>query len=186
MANKKLTDKQLAFANEYIIDFNATKAAIRAGYAESRAQQTGSDLLANPKVQDAIATAIEERNKRAKVDADYVLNRLVEIDQMDVIDILDAQGNILPLAKWPKQWRTTINSFDIQEIIGLDEAALIKKIKWPDKVRNLELLGKHVDVQAWKEKVEHDGNLQITNLIKDISKEAAESENDSPLPKDNI
>lgn len=51
---------------------------------------------------------------------------------------------------WSKAWRTTLSAIDIAELSSDgDQAAILKKIKWPDKVRNLELIGKHVDVSAF-------------------------------------
>ena len=102
---------------------------------------------------------MEERNERLKIDADYVLNRSVRIDEMDVLDILKDCGTIKPVSEWPKIWRQFISGIDIAELS--DSAALVKKIKWPDKVRNLELIGNHVDVQAFKGaiKLEVDGGL---------------------------
>lgn len=151
----KLTDKQELFAREFIVDLNATQAAIRAGYSAKTAQEQSSRLLSNVMVQARVSELKAERNERNEIDADYVLRRLVEIDQMDVLDILNSNGDLKPVAEWPKLWRTTLSGLDIIAIAGNgDTAALLKKIKWPDKVKNLELLGKHISVQAFKEQVE--------------------------------
>ncbi len=106
-----------------------------------------------------IAVLREERCKRTQIDADYVLKRLRDWDELDPIDILADDGSILPIRQWPKVWRQSISGFDVAEIAkaGSDSDAvltILKKIKWPDKVKNLELIGRHVDVQAWKERVE--------------------------------
>lgn len=150
-----LTDKQEMFCREYLIDLNATQAAIRAGYSEKTARATGSENLSKPDIQEFIATLKLARNEKAEIDADYVLHRLVEIDQMDVLDILNPTGELKPVAEWPLVWRTTLSGLDIVEMASEgNTAALLKKIKWPDKVKNLELLGKHISVQAFKEQVE--------------------------------
>lgn len=148
----KLTDKQELFAREFIKDLNATQAAIRAGYSVKTAQEQSSRLLSNVMVQSRIGELKADRNEQVGVDAAYVLRRLVEIDQMDVLDILLANGELKPIKDWPKTWRTTLSGMDVSEMAG-DAAGLLKKIKWPDKVKNLELLGKHVDVQAFKESI---------------------------------
>jgi len=83
---------------------------------------------------------------------------------MDVADILDDAGNILPVRDWPKCWRQTISGLDVNEILSGDVATVIKKIKWPDKVKNLELIGKHVDVQAFKDQVGLSGSLKMGDL----------------------
>lgn len=151
----KLNDRQELFCLEYMKDLNATQAAIRAGYSEGSAGSIGFENLKKPEIQNRIAGLLEERNNAVKVDAQYVLKRLVEIDQMDVKDILNDDGTIKPILEWPRSWRTTLSGMDITELSNDgDIEAILKKIKWPDKVRNLELLGKHVDVSAFMDKQE--------------------------------
>ncbi|EGO7966271.1 terminase small subunit [Escherichia coli] len=147
----KLTYKQELFAREYLKDLNGTQAAIRAGYSEKTANEQASRLLANVNVQKFVAELKSARVEQTGIDAAYVLRRLVEIDQMDVLDILLQNGELKPIKDWPKVWRTTLSGMDVVEMASADSAALLKKIKWPDKVKNLELLGKHVSVQAFKE-----------------------------------
>ena len=153
MAN--LTPKQQRFVEEYLIDLNATQAAIRAGYSEKTAKVIAAQNLSKLNVQEAIEEAQNKRQEQTQIDAAYVLKRLVEIDQMDVLDIMDDDGNVKPLREWPKIWRQYISNI---ETISVDDGeGWLKKIKWPDKVKNLELLGKHVSVGAFKDKIEHTG-----------------------------
>jgi phage terminase small subunit len=148
-----LTEKQEAFCREYLLDLNAKQSAIRAGYSEKTAEQQAYQLLQKTSVQERIAELQAARNTRVEVNADYVLRRLVEIDKMDVLDILLANGELKPIKDWPKTWRTTLSGMDVTEMAG-EAAGLLKKIKWPDKVKNLELLGKHISVQAFKEQID--------------------------------
>ncbi len=162
-----MTPKQQAFVREYLIDLNATQAATRAGYSEATANEQGARLLANVSIAAAINAELEKRAARTQINADYVLNRLVEIDQMDVLDIMDDKMNLKPISEWPKVWRQYLSGFDVAEMFeGRGEEremiGILKKIKWPDKVKNLELLGKHVGVQAFKDRVEHSGEMNIT------------------------
>ncbi|WP_334473522.1 terminase small subunit [Arsenophonus sp. PmNCSU2021_1] len=168
-----LTNKQEAFCREYLIDLNATQAAIRAGYSEKTAKDIACQNLAKLNIQKRIQTLMEERKNRIEVNADYVLKRLVDIDQMDVLDIITESGDIRPIKDWPKVWRTTLSGFDIAAIRVDGAEALLKKIKWPDKIKNLELLGKHVSVQAFREQVknEHDVVGTLSDLMDDLSKE---------------
>ncbi|ECZ9313132.1 terminase small subunit [Salmonella enterica subsp. enterica serovar Newport] len=147
----KLTDKQELFAREFIKDLNATQAVIRAGFSEKSARNQAYRLMTNDDILNRIAELKADRNEQVGVDAAYVLRRLTEIDQMDVLDILLANGELKPIKDWPKVWRTTLSGMDVVEMASADSAALLKKIKWPDKVKNLELLGKHVTVQAFRE-----------------------------------
>lgn len=148
-AERKLTAKQAAFVSEYLIDLNATQAAIRAGYSEKTSDTQASRLLSNVKVSHAVQERMSQRSQRTQVDADYVLNRLHEIDQLDVLDILNDDGTIKSVREWPKSWRTSITGLDVQELMSGDIQSVMKKIKFPDKIRNLELLGRHVVVNAW-------------------------------------
>ena len=153
MAN--LTPKQQRFVEEYLIDLNATQAAIRAGYSEKTAKEIGSENLTKPNIAKAIEEAQNKRQEQTQIDAAYVLKRLVEIDQMDVLDIMDDQMKIRPVNEWPKVWRQYVVNLENLELS--DGEGCFKKIKWPDKVKNLELLGKHVSVGAFKDKIEHTG-----------------------------
>ena len=169
MAN--LTPKQQRFVEEYLIDLNATQAYIRAGFSSKLANTNAVKLLQNTTIAKAIAEAQAKREERTQIDSDYVLKRLVEIDQMDVLDIMDDQMKILPLREWPKVWRQYISNIENLELSDAD--GVFKKIKWPDKVKNLELLGKHVSVGAFKDKIEHtrpnggDINVTITRRVID-------------------
>jgi len=167
-----LTQKQRLFVDEYLIDLNATQAAIRAGYSKRTAGQIGDENLKKPQIAQAIKAAMESRTKLAEIDADYVLRRLVEIDQMDVADILPDDMSVKPLNEWPKVWRQYLAGFDVSELfdgVGKERefVGFLKKLKWPDKVKNLELLGKHVNVNAFRDQV--DLNV-IGSLADDIAK----------------
>ena len=164
---KKLTPKQARFVEEYLLDLNATQSAIRAGYSQKTASSQGERLLRNVEIAAAIRQAQSERGQRVKIDAEYVLNRLGEIDQMDAIDILAEDGTVKPVREWPKIWRQMISGLDVMEIAGADgeaRTAIVKKIKWPDKIKNIEMIGRHVGVQAFKERVEHSGTIGIKGV----------------------
>lgn len=160
--------KREQFCREYIIDLNGTQSAIRAGYSEKTANRIASEMLSKPDIQARIAELMQERSDRVRIDASYVLNRLVEIDQMDVADILTEDGSLKPIKDWPKVWRTTLSGLDVMTVFNSEEAtteSVLKKIKWPDKVKNLELLGKHVNVNAFAEKKHEGGNEDLAESI---------------------
>ena len=167
---KPLTAMQEAYAQEYTkCPENQTQAAINAGFSPNTAAVKASVMMRDERIQKRIAELMEERNKRLRVSADYVLLRLVEIDQMDVIDILNDDGTLKPIRQWPKIWRTTLSGFDLSStIMNMNEDSIetiLKKIKWPDKVKNLELIGKHVDVNAFKERLEVSGTVTIADRM---------------------
>ncbi|HIH8202464.1 TPA: terminase small subunit [Escherichia coli] len=169
---KPLTAMQEAYAQEYTkCPENQTQAAINAGFSPNTAAVKASVMMRDERIQKRIAELMEERNKRLRVSADYVLLRLVEIDQMDVIDILNDDGTLKPISQWPKVWRTSISAVDINRIRMAmkddeeDIESTLQKIKWPDKVKNLELIGKHVDVNAFKERLEVSGTVTIADRM---------------------
>ncbi|MBZ7566769.1 MULTISPECIES: terminase small subunit [Klebsiella/Raoultella group] len=168
---KPLTAMQEAYAQEYTkCPENQTQAAINAGFSPKTAAVKASVMMRDERIQKRIAELMEERNKRLRVSADYVLLRLVEIDQMDVLDILNDDMSIKPVSEWPKVWRQYLTGFELADMFEGrgDEKELVgilKKIKWPDKVKNLELIGKHVDVNAFKERLEVSGTVTIADRM---------------------
>ncbi len=168
---KPLTAMQEAYCQSYIkTPENQTQAAINAGFSPNTAAVKASVMMRDERIQKRIAELMEERNKRMRVSADYVLMRLVEIDQMDVIDILNDDMSIKPVSEWPKVWRQYLTGFELVDMFEGrgDEKELVgilKKIKWPDKVKNLELIGKHVDVNAFKERLDVNVNVTIADRI---------------------
>ena len=177
--------KHDVFCREYIKDLNASQAAIRAGYSAKTANRTGSFLLSNPDIQARIEELKAGRVEEVRIDANYVLKRLIEIEERDVADTRDDGGDFLPIRKWPKTWRTTLSGLDIAIINSGDTETILKKIKWPDKVKNLELLGKHIGVGAFTEKVDHtssDGSMSPAKYDESMYK-AAQAELASKLGK---
>jgi len=176
--SRKLTQKQESFVYEYLIDLNATKAATRAGYSAKTAYSIGEENLRKPEIKNAIATQMKNRMQRVTIDSDAMLERLVGIDNMDLLDIMNDDMTTKPLSEWPEVWRKTISSIDVMEQVvsasdGSERVAVIKKIKLPDKQKNLEMLGRHVDVQAWQNKasVEVTPHRTLEELAKEIQQE---------------
>ncbi|MFY1885184.1 terminase small subunit [Achromobacter xylosoxidans] len=176
-----LTDKQRRFVDEYLVDLNATQAAIRAGYSKKTAYSQAERLLRNVEVARGVQDAQAQRSSRVQADADYVLRRLVEIDQMDVLDIMTDDMSLKPVSEWPLIWRQYLSGFDLADMFegrGEDRemVGILKKIKWPDKVKNLELLGRHVGVRAFREQVEHTGKnggpMEFATLSKEEYRQA--------------
>ena len=159
----KLTAKQARFVEEYLIDLNAAQAAIRAGYSRRSATQYAHENLQKPAVAAAIEAAITARSKRTNITADWVLRRLAEEADADLADILDDAGAIRPVKEWPRIWRQgLVSGIDIQEdmIEGVKFGQTVK-LKLSDRIKRIELIGKHVAVQAFKEKVEHSGAITL-------------------------
>ncbi len=78
---KKLTDKQQRFVEEYTVDMNATQAAIRAGYSEKTAGATGNENLKKPEIKKAIAEAKQKTGEEINLTKEMIINGLLEIAQ---------------------------------------------------------------------------------------------------------
>jgi len=99
-AGRELTAKQKMFVAEYLIDLNATQAAIRAGYSPRTANEQGARALANVSIQEAIEEAKRGRQEKLNLDAQWVLKRLKDISDrcMQADPVLDREGK--PTGEW--------------------------------------------------------------------------------------
>lgn len=148
--NKALTDKQEQFCLEYLTDLNATQAAIRAGYSENTANEQGSRMLAKVNVQRRIAELQAERAERLQIQQDDILRELASIafaspaHYMDVVQV-DGTSRILvkPTAEWTEQQKAAVTS--------IKNTPNGVEIRLSDKVKALELLGKHLGMFNRKE-----------------------------------
>lgn len=163
-----LTDKQQAFVEEYLKDLNATQAAIRAGYSAKTAQEQASRLLSNVMVADAVAALKAERSKKTGIDAAWLLTRLADEAEADLNDIIDEDGKLKPVHEWPVIWRKgLVAGIEVEELWegrgeDRERIGLLHKVKLSDRVKRLELIGKHIDVQAFREQVAHSGGVSLT------------------------
>lgn len=174
----KLNAQMERFCQEYIkAPENQTAAAKAADYKNPAV--SASRLMKDPDIQARIAELMKYRNKRVKIGADYVLRRLVEIDELDLADIMNDDLTLKPLSEWPKPWRQFLSGVKVAEMFEMDGkkrelVGVLKSIKWPDKVKNLELIGKHVDVNAFKEIHEHNVNVTVANRMAAARKRVAQ------------
>ena len=86
-----LTEKQKRFVEEYLVDLNATQAAIRAGYKEKTARSIGAENLTKPDIQKAISKAIDERSKRTEVTQDKVIEEIAKNAFKQASDLYDSE-----------------------------------------------------------------------------------------------
>lgn len=159
----KLTKKQEIFCKEYVKDFNASRAAKAAGYSKNTCYTIGAENTKKPHIKARIAELMGDRNERLQIDSDYVLRRLEQIDNLDVGEILDDSGALLPIKQWPKEWRTSVAGVEVATLKG---ESVISKIKWPDKLKALEMLGKHTKVSAWTSDLDEDDEAPTSLEIK--------------------
>jgi phage terminase small subunit len=138
----KITEKQKRFAQEYLVDLNATAAAIRAGYSPKTATEQGSRLLTNVKVQEEIQRRQVKLQNKLEITQERVIEELAAIafaNGTDFVTVTDTGLlDIKPTHKVPKE--------KLPAIAGLKYNQMGVEIKLHDKVRALELLGKHLGV----------------------------------------
>lgn len=92
MTERKLTPKQAAFVREYLIDLNATQAAIRAGYSVRTASSIAEENLRKPEIKAGVQAAMAERGERLKASADDVLREITRLAMIDVGRITEVTG----------------------------------------------------------------------------------------------
>lgn len=156
-----MTPKQEAFVREYLIDLNATQAAIRAGYSAHVANRIASENLSKPVIASAIAAAQQNRAERTEITADWVLKRLYGDATADMADLYDEYGQLKPVEKWPMVWRQglvagieTVQERDGADADGNPTFVTVRKVKLADRTRLIELLGKHVNIGAFRERID--------------------------------
>lgn len=159
-----LTPKQQRFVEEYLIDLNATQAALRAGYSERTAYSIGQENLNKPEISAEIDKLMKSRSERTKVDADWLLSRLASEADADVADLYDeATGALKPVRQWPLIFRQgLVAGIDVNQIeVDGSKVGEVVKIKLADRNAKLKMIGDHIGVQAFKHNVNHSGTVVI-------------------------
>lgn len=161
-----MTKKQKMFIEEYLIDLNATQAAIRAGYSPSTAKDIGCENLAKPNIRAHIDQALAERSKRTGVNADRVVEELAKVAFVNASDIINAEDATLRADAAPED-TAAIQSVKVKTF---GEDGLEREIKMADKLKALELLGKHLGM--FKDKLEISGlteeQTKLDNLVQQM------------------
>ncbi len=169
MNKQKLTPKQARFVEEYLVDLNATAAAIRAGYSAKSAHVEGSRLLTNAKVAAAISAAKRERSEVTKVDAEYVLKRLHQIVERCLQEVKPA---LHAKTRQPMKDKEG-NALYTFNAAGANQA--------------LALLGKHVNIGAFEDRIRHDTDDGVVEILQAARRRAGRPTIDaefSEVPRD--
>ena len=155
----KLTTKQDLFCREYIIDLNATKAAIRAGYSKKSAHVLGTQTLKIPKIRDRIDQLVGNRGNRLEISADNVLKELAKLAFHNPADYteFDEKGDIVYKAS------NTLTSDQMAAISSIKKpTGGDLEIKFYDKGVNLERLARHLKLFS-NEPIEANISVNVTN-----------------------
>ncbi|PTM61890.1 terminase small subunit [Phreatobacter oligotrophus] len=151
-----LTYREELFAHLYVETANASEAYRRAGGMAKRPDQAASQMMAKPHVAKRISELRTRRLAAIEFNATEVLSRLIAQVRADLSDIFDGHGAVKPIHEWPDVWRTGLIA-GIEVVEEFDDSGdervhigYIKKVKVADRVKILELAGRHVDINAWK------------------------------------
>lgn len=168
---QKLTDRQERFCLEYVVDLNATQAAIRAGYKEGTAGQTAGENLKKPQIKKKITQLQAEIAKRTQITADMVVRELAAIGFADVRECFDQHGNILNPKKLPDSISRVVAGIDLIEV---KKDVKVKKLKLWNKVAALESLAKHLGMY------QQDSGATAININVIDAKQGAADASDQP------
>lgn len=149
----KLTKKQQNFVDEYLIDLNATQAAIRAGYSVDTAAVIGCENLTKPNISESIGKALAERSKRTGINADRIITELAKIAFVNPTDVIDMDKATIK-GNSNRDDTAAISSVKVKIIPTEDGNITEREVKTYDKIKALELLGKHIGIFSDKLKVE--------------------------------
>lgn len=158
MSEKKLTPKQDRFCREYVIDLNATQAAIRAGYSERTAYSQGQRLLKNVEVQARVGELAKTVQDKAEVSAERILEELNLIGHFDPAEIVGKVSKIEDIALLPPHVRRAIAGWSWDKF-----GCLV--LKFHDKQRALELLGRHKTLFTDRVENEHSGDFKFNMVL---------------------
>lgn len=135
----RLTPKQKKFCDEYLIDLNATQAAIRAGYSVKTAYSMGQRLLKNVEFQKYLQERMKKREKRTEITQDMVIQELAAIGFAKATDYAAIEGPLVTIKP-----TASLTEEQAKAIAGIEQGNFGIKVKLCDKVKALELLGKHM------------------------------------------
>jgi len=141
VAQRKLNPKQQRFVEEYLIDLNATQAAIRAGYSPKTATAIASENLSKPSISAAIACAMAERSKRTGITQDRILEELAKVAFIKLTDIVDDTGKIKAGAT--DEDRACIESIKYKRTDTDTGYSEEREVKASSKLKAIELLMRH-------------------------------------------
>jgi phage terminase small subunit len=164
-----MTQKQLRFIDEYLVDLNATQAAIRAGYSKKTAHVIGSENLGKPEIAKAVAERQAARSIKTRMTAEQVLDAIAEIAQADIRGMFGEGGRLLLPEEWDDSTAAAVSGLDVVTVEkGEGAVEYVAKIKRADRLRALDMLARHHAL--YNDKL----NVTVTDGLADRVKRARE------------
>lgn len=160
-----MTKKQKKFVEEYLIDLNATQAAIRAGYSPDTAGSIGSENLKKPEIRVRIEKAMAERSKRTGINQDRIIEELAKIALLNPKNLINFEEATVK-EEATEDDLAAISSIRVKCFPTKDGEGIEREVKMYDKAKALELLGRHLGM--FKDKVEVSGLEEEKKKLDDI------------------
>ena len=159
-----MTRKQERFIEEYLVDLCATQAAIRAGYSPKSANKIASENMAKPDIRARIDQAMAELSRRTGVNQERVIRELAKAAFVNAADLVDFEtGKLLPQASATDT--AVIASVKVKTIPTADGLGVDREIRMADKLKALELLGKHFGMFTDNVRLSGEVGVQIIDDI---------------------
>lgn len=160
-----LTKKQLMFSKEYLISMNSTESAIKAGFSKHTASSQGSRLLKNVKVRAYVDEQLLQRASKLDITPNRILEELGHIAFFDISNIFNGY-TLKEIDQLPENVRRAINSVKVREEKGQagEVMAELTEFKTNDKLKALEMLGKHLGMFIEKKEISMTGEIEVTKL----------------------
>ena len=164
----KVTERQRRFAEEFVLDRNPQKAAIRAGYSRAQSHTQGKKCLANPAVVQLIKQADDVATvaRPPEIDPTHVLTLLAEMATADLGEAFNDDGTLKPITEIPPAIRRCISSIDVEELLEWDHeqkckvfVGRMKRMRVWDKSKAINMLAQHLGMLAQKVDVSVTSNL---------------------------
>lgn len=172
---RQLTEKQKLFVQEYLIDLNATQAAIRAGYKATKKntfEVIGYQLLQKTSVSEQIQLAMAERSRRTGINQDRVIQELARIAFVNPQNVINSEDASVR-ADASEDDLACIQSVKVKTMDGDKGSSVEREVRLADKMRALELLGKHLGM--FKDKIELDADMEL-NITVDYGEDDGDAE----------
>ena len=162
-----MTPKQARFVSEYLIDLNATAAAKRAGYSEKTAEKIGHQLLEKTRVAAAIVAAMNKREVRTEITADRVIKELADIAFLRSDEVFTIDGGHVTVKNTAEMSDAARRAL-ISASQTVTAAGGMITVKLCDKIKALELLGKHLGM--FTDKIKLEGELTVSGILEELVK----------------
>jgi len=167
--HRPANEKEKRWADEYIVDLNASRATVAVGYSRKSPKTQGYQILQRPPVCCLVRQLKLKQSVRTQIRADEVLGGIHDAARFDLGVLFDINGDLLPILSWPEWARRVVASIEI-------EPGGTKKVKLPDRLRAYELLGRHL--KLFTDVLHHTGELTLRERMARGRRKAKDEEKD--------